>query len=711
MNTRLTSLVLRKPLVILLTGVSAIIAQTTPGTKDLPPVTLDSFNVSAKHAESYQADNLQMGAFRDVDLVDVPLTVNVLTREVIDAQAARGLYDALKNTAGVSRAQITGAAYDNLAIRGITIENRGNYRLNGSLPIVNLIDLSLENKERVEVLKGTSSLYYGFVPPSGVVNLVTKRATAQPLTTVTLNGNSAGGFGGAFDISRRFGSGGTVGVRVNGAASKEETGLNRYAGDRQFGSLALDWRLLPKLIVRGDFESMRKNVTEQSAITLPTAVNGVVTPPPLPSNSQNLGGDWQRYAARMTNWWTRADYILNSQWTVFVEAGNAHTNRNRLYVPFTFAAPQATTVLTGAGNLSAQFFPGQDYRNANYRGEIFGRFLTGPIRHDVSFGYTGNTRRSDAPSQGAVPFAQNYYNPVPVPVLSPTITTITHVPTRINDVGTYASDRVSAFENKLQVIAGVRSTDYISTTATTNYNVTGKINPLFSAAYKPTPNSSIYGSYLKGLEAGGNAPNGTTNAGSILPPLTSTQKEIGAKSRFFGGLLAQVGFYQIERPSTFTDPATNTFVANGLARFRGIEVFLSGEVLPTLSLIGSFQDLDARQTKALNVTTLNKTPEGTARYTSSLFAEWRTPLKDLGISLGGYYLGRRPVNNTDQGYIGGYTTFSAGLSYHFKVDSIPYTLRINGDNITNKNAWAAAGSSLLGVTAPSLVKFSLTGSF
>ncbi len=626
MNIRFTLAAPRGALAVVLAGALTIHAQTAPATKDLPPVTLESFNVSAKHAESYQTDNLQMGAFRDVDLVDVPLTVNVLTREVLDAQGARGLNDALKNTAGVTRAQITGSVYDNLAIRGIVIENRGNYRLNGSLPIINLADISLENKERVEVLKGTSSLYYGFIPPSGVINLVTKRATAEPLTTVTLNANSAGGAGGSIDVSRRFGVGGAVGVRLNAAGSKEATGIDNYAGDREFASLALDWRLLPNLIVRADVETLNKKVTEQTPITLPTAVSGVVPLPPLPSNNQNLGGDWQRYDAQMFNWWTRADYVINPQWTVFVEAGNAHTHRYRIYVPFTFAAPQATTLLTGAGTLSSQFFPGQDYRNANYRAETFGRFLTGPVRHDVSIGLSGNTRRANAPSEGAVSFAQNYYNPVAVPVLSPPTAVITNVPTRINDVGYYATDRVSALENKVQLIAGVRSTDYISTTATTSYNITGKLNPLFSAAFKPTPGSSIYASYLKGLEAGGNAPAGTTNAGSILPPLTSTQKEVGVKDRLFSALLAQIGVFEIERPSTFTDPATNTFVANGLARFRGLEIFLSGEITPRVSIIGSLQNLDARQTKALNATTLNKTPEGTPRYTTSLFVEWRTGL-------------------------------------------------------------------------------------
>jgi iron complex outermembrane receptor protein len=36
-------------------------------------------------------------------------------------------------------------------IRGIAVQNRTNYRLNGSVP--------MENKERAEALKGASALY------------------------------------------------------------------------------------------------------------------------------------------------------------------------------------------------------------------------------------------------------------------------------------------------------------------------------------------------------------------------------------------------------------------------------------------------------------------------------------------------------------------------------------------------------------------------
>src|SRR5439155_15931647 len=197
-------------------SISPARAQTAPATAVAAdqPIQLEEFNVSSTRMFSYQTDKVQVGSFRDVNPVDVPLTVNVMTREVIEAQGARTIFDAIKNAAGVTRAQTGGGSIaDNVAIRGITVENRGNYRLNGSLPVVNLLDLSLENKERVEVLKGATSLYYGFVPPSGVVNLVTKRAGKDPTTTVKVTGNNFGAIAGHVDLARRFAPHDQVGMR------------------------------------------------------------------------------------------------------------------------------------------------------------------------------------------------------------------------------------------------------------------------------------------------------------------------------------------------------------------------------------------------------------------------------------------------------------------------------------------------------------------
>lgn len=681
-------------------------AQTAaPAGTELPPVTLDTYVVSQKQAQGFKAERVQMGAFRDVDPVDTPVSVNVITREVLDAQAARGIFDALKNTAGVTRSQVSGSAYDNLSIRGIVVENRGNYRLNGSLPVINLVDMSMENKERVEVLKGASGLYYGFVPPSGIINLVTKRAGPKPLTNVTFNMNSHGAYGGHVDVARRFGAADQFGVRVNLAGSTEDIGIDKFDGDRRFASVAADWSVTEKLLLRLDVEHIEKDVPEQGAIGLPAAVAGVITLPPLPANTRNFANNWQRYDADATNVLLRADYLISKQWTFLVEAGRAETNRDRL-----LGQILNVNFATGAGTFRVSYAPNLEYQNDNYRGELFGRFLTGEVRHDITFGATTNKRYQNTRSAGQRNFTQNYYTPTDIAEQGAPSAVTDNIST-IHDTGIYLFDRIGAFQERLQVTVGARNTNYKSEAAAGTYEMKNDLRPMAAVVFKPTARSSVYVSYLEGPEQGGSAPLTATNAGTILPPLVSTQWEVGAKAELFGGMLTQLSFFEIERPSTFLD-ATNTFVANGLARYRGAELFVSGEITPELSVIASAIVLDAKQVNAQNATTLNRTPEGTAEKTGSLFLEWRPArVKGLSLSAGAFYTGYVPANNANQAFLPGYTTYSAGASYRFKVGRVNYIARINGDNITDKNAWSTAGASLLGVTFPRTFKFSLTASF
>ncbi len=113
-------------------------AQSVGTPADDQPTELEEVVVTAEPRDRFAYDAVQAGAFRNARVLDTPLTVNVVPRAVLDAQAAEGLYDALRNTAGVTRSQLSGGTYDNIAIRGVLVENRGNYRLNGSLPVINL---------------------------------------------------------------------------------------------------------------------------------------------------------------------------------------------------------------------------------------------------------------------------------------------------------------------------------------------------------------------------------------------------------------------------------------------------------------------------------------------------------------------------------------------------------------------------------------------
>lgn len=671
-----------------LMGAPAARAQTEPGVGTLGEVT-----VSGERQGSFGSSTVQVGTFRDQNPLDVPLTSNVITREVLDAQGQRTLYGALRNTAGVTRSQLSGSTYDNVAIRGILVENRGNYRLNGSLPIINLVDVPLENKERVEVLKGASSLYYGFVPPSGIVNYVTKRAGARPVTSVATSLNQYGAVDVHADIARRFGTDDALGLRINAAAGREDIGINNFSGQRELLSAALDVKVSPSVKLKFDAEYYKKDSSEQAGITLPAAVNGVITLPRTPDNKTNLAGEWQRYVADATNLLARADVALNDNWLATFELGQAYNTRDRRFSQFALA-----NRVTGAGTLTVSQQDGQSYENNNVRTELSGRVATGAIAHELSFGYTGNERAQDSRNSPTLAFAQNLYNPVTIPYTARTAANAS-APSKITDKGIYVFDRI-VLSDQWQVMAGVRRSDYLSETTTTRY-AAEKTSPSVSVMFKPTPRTSVYASYIEGIEESGTAPASRANAGEVLPPSVNEQVELGVKAEVAQGLLLQAAYFDVKRQYTTTDVARNLFVVGGQARYKGLEFAASGEINRQWAVVASALLMDPKIVKTTVANELGKAPENAPKVTYSVFGEYRLPtIPGLALNAGWYYTGKRPVNNANQAYIDGVGLLSLGARYRTRLFGTNATLQANIDNLADKSYWSTAGNGLLGVGAP-----------
>jgi iron complex outermembrane receptor protein len=687
---------------LLLAGVSAIATASSAADAEAPRE-LDELVVTAD--QGFGAQAVQAGSFRNARVIDTPLTVTVISREILDAQAARGLYDALRNTGGVTRSQLSGGTYDNIAIRGILVENRGNYRLNGALPVINLVEQPLENKARVEVLKGASALYYGFVPPSGVINLTTERPLDAPFAELTVSGDSHGGVVGALDVSRRFADD-RIGARVNLAHGEVETGIRRVQGERSLATLALDVKPTDRLTVQVDYEYIEKDISEPPAIALPAAVGGVIRLPEVPDSRLNLGDKWQRYDAFAQNVMLRADYRLSSRWTAKLEIGEAVTERDRFFSQF-----QNYNLATGDGQLQVSLTEDQRFTNRNARAEITGLVDTGPVAHEITFGVMANERRSrgfGAPNQLT---PQNLFNPRRLPQLNFATRTVL-ARSNITDKGAYVFDRMAW--GPVQVLGGLRWSDYESVTTPpagriTPYQVK-ETTPLAAVIYKPVDWISLYATYLEGMEEGGVAPQTAINAFEVLPPAKSDQWEVGAKAEIGGSVVTSVSYFEITRPNAFTN-SDRRFVLDGEVEYRGVEAMLSGEITDGLSLIASVLWMDAEQTRG-TAAIVGKRPENTAEWTASVFADWQTPwIEGLHLSAGLFYTGDRAVNPQNQAFIDGYVLAEVGARLTREIAGGETTVQVNVENLADKQYWNTAGNGLIGVGAPRTVKFRVTRAF
>ncbi len=667
---------------------------------------LQEIVITADRRKSFGADLVQAGTFRGAELIDTPLTVNVLTRELLDSQQVTQLYDALRNTAGVTSAQLNNALYSNMAVRGIVIENRGNYRLNGVLPIVNLIDLPIENKERVEVLKGVSALYYGFTTPSGIVNLTSKRPPDDMVLDATLFGNRFGTLGGHVDYGQKFADG-KFGVRVNVLYSDLDIGLDNSSGDRSFGSVAADWNVTDSFKIELDLERIDKTYSEPTTYFVATPMTGAPILPPIPDPETNLGGDWMQGDGNEENVLLTGRWRFAKDWELSASVGRSDLTRNRFFSQF-----QNFSLATGAGTVAVTLTNGNVNENNNYRGELSGAFFTGPLKHELTFGYTSNKREAEVTNNPSATYAQNLYAPVaPAPIALPARVVATA--NEIKDEGIYLFDRISSKE-WLQLLVGVRQTDYQSETArriapltVTRYEA-DETTPAVGLVIKPREWLSFYGTYIEGLEEGGVAGVAQVNAGEVLPPNTSEQLEVGVKAEV-GKTLLTLGYFDIDRASAFIDTVTNRFVQDGRTTYKGFEFSASGEVTENLSIYATAMSLDAAQEKTATAALLGLRPENTPKFTGSLFVEYRVgAVPGLALSAGVFHTGNRPINQANIAIVDGFTTYDLGAAYSTDVFGKRTTFRINAENVTDEKYWAATASSLLNPNLPPTIKLSVT---
>jgi iron complex outermembrane recepter protein len=639
----------------------------------------------------------------------IPMTVNVVSRSAIDQQQPSDSYEALRGAAGISSSAGASVA-DNVSIRGIALEGRTSFRLNGALPINNFLAMPLEDKQAEEALKGAAALLFGIASPSGIVNLVTKRAGDTPNASIGISGTTNGEIVGSVDVGRRFGPDNQFGLRVNAAGGHLSSSINDVEGTRRFVSVAADWRPTNRLSFKLDFEDYERSFTEQSTIGLLSPVNGKITIPAVPDPNKLLSGDWATYRAQAQNILLRADYKVTDNWSVLAEAGRAETDRD---------ARDLSTLMnynpiTGQGTLVTKLVRDQDYVNKYARVEANGKFNTGSLlQHHLTFGLMYNDRYQNNPSVQSVSTPQNLFNPVVLP--APVRTTpIVDLPQDSRDTGVYIYDAVT-IANRLTVIGGMRRTDYSLTaqqaTGPSTHFQTTNYSPAIGVTFLLRPDTSLYASYMTGLQETGLAPSTAVNAFQTLPPTVAKQKEVGIRSSALFGFNSTIAYFDINRGTAQLN-SQNVFLVDGRSTYRGVEASIGGEVNRAWSFNVAGQYLHARTSGASNPALSGTQPENTPDFTLSMSVTYHPGiLPGSSLTAGMFRTGAQAVNNANQAFIPAYTVYTLGAGYTTRIAGHRTTLALNVNNLANDRHYSAAGNGLLIVGPARSIRFSARTDF
>jgi len=621
---------------------------------------------------------------------------SVVSREAIENERPQTAFDALKNVPGVINSDTKGGVSDDFYIRGIHLSETTSYRLNGSFPIENNIGL-MDDKERVEALKGVGALIYGLAPPAGIINLVTKRATAKPVTAVSLTATQFGQAGALADVGRRFGDRDQFGLRVNGSATHLDKGVGGATGQRYFGSLAGDWRASKTVWLHIDAEGYDMEVVEQTVVKQLNPAGGVVRLPRIPDPAVLLSGPWAKYRTYGGNFLGSIHYQIADGWNILAEGGLSHAIRAGRFI----TRLTNYDLQTGQGSETITIANNQKYDNSSFKAELKQRTaVTSFITSYLTVGANRNERYFNNPSTTAVtPAAQNLYAPVPLPAPGPA-DPLTYAPQDSYDLGFYTYDTLSFWE-RVHLLGGIRYTIYNADNvlqsgdhATSNTHVW---SPAVGTLVVLFPGLRAYASYMKGLEETGQAPAGSANQFQVLPPESATQTEVGLRLQQVGGISATVGYFDINRANAVIDDVTNVYAINGTIHYQGVESTLSALLFKQLLVQVGGQWMHAVQHAPSAIDGL--TPENTPRFTGNATVTYRfgSFLEGLRLSGGALYTGAREINPLNQGSIPAVTVFSCGAGYARSFASHRLTVNLNVTNLTDRRYWSTATNNNLGV--------------
>ncbi|MEW6557516.1 MAG: TonB-dependent receptor [Elusimicrobiota bacterium] len=144
-----------------------------------------------------QETTVFIGLRKEVPVEKTATNITVISEEEIKTSDAKTVGEILENKTGITEVSKYGTlgATSDLRIRSgggtskqVLVMVDGRPVNNISLGSANLTEISTENIEKIEVLRGPSSALYGANALGGVINIITKKATTpKPKTEIGLN--------------------------------------------------------------------------------------------------------------------------------------------------------------------------------------------------------------------------------------------------------------------------------------------------------------------------------------------------------------------------------------------------------------------------------------------------------------------------------------------------------------------------------------------
>ncbi|HAI5008011.1 ferrichrome porin FhuA [Escherichia coli] len=634
------------------------------------------------------------GTKTDTPIQKVPQSISVVTAEEMALHQPKSVKEALSYTPGVA-VGTRGASntYDYLIIRGFAADGQSqNNYLNGLKMQGNFYNDAVIDPymlERAEIMRGPVSVLYGKSSPGGLLNMVSKRPTTEPLKEIQFKAGTDSLFQTGFDFSDALDDDGVYSYRL--------TGIARSANAQQKGAEEQRYAIAPAFTWRPDdktnftFLSYFQNEPETGYYGwLPK--EGTVEPLP---NGKRLPTDFNEGAKNNTYSHNEKmvgysfDHEFNDTFTVRQNLRFAQNKVSQksvygygmcsdpLYTKDDDAlkASPCLSIPQSEWNhtLTRQYvIDNEKLENFSVDTQLQSKFATGSVEHtlltgvdfmrmrndiDSWFGYAGSVAPSDIYNLDRSDFDFGAHPDPSGPY---------RVLLKQKQTGLYVQDQ--AQWDKVLVTLGGRydwaeqssfNRDYGNKSDRDDKQFTwrGGVNYLFDNGVTP------YFSYSESFE-----PASLTDAnGDLFAPSKGKQYEVGVKYVPEDRPIVLTGaLYQLTKTNNLmADPNNPNFsIEGGEIRARGVELEAKAALSASVNVVGSYTYTDAEYTT--DTTYKGNTPAQVPKHMASLWADYTFfdgPLSGLTLGTGGRYTGSSYGDPANSFKVGSYTVVDALVRY------------------------------------------------
>ncbi|RTL73111.1 MAG: TonB-dependent siderophore receptor [Hyphomicrobiales bacterium] len=668
-------------------------AATPAAPTKAPAAAPEKPETAAKSPKGFVAKQSSAGTKTDTPILETPQSISVVTRDQLDTRNVSTVVEALQYVPGIyTHPGGKDPRFDQYTIRGFNSQGYGAFRDGlkeiGSADNFNHFRTEPYGLERVDVIRGPSSVLYGQIAPGGLVNVITKRPTEERIREVEGQIGSDNKYQGAFDLGGKLNDSGTVLFRLTGLARESNAQVAHFSNfipdDRLF--------IAPSFTVKPDSRTTFTVLTDYQhdrsghAFPVPVLTSNSVGALPLYMGEPSFNKFEQDQL--------RAGYQFEHR---FNDAVTVRQNLRYGEISLDYRYLTAANVIVPGVTTSLSRVARSIYEKTNtftVDNQVETKVVTGPIKHTILTGVDYQQFWLDSTTLGGTAPSLIIANPVYGQTVATPTTKLLSTDQNTRQTGAYVQDQAK-FGNFVTTLGGRYDWSDVNTLNRLTAKTVDAMDSAFTGraglAYVFASGFAPYASYSTSFLP----TTGVDYASNPFKPVTGQQYEAGIKYEPPGArsrlTLAAFDLTQqnvLTLDTLHSGPsyacASNCQTQTGEIRSRGFEAELTANPVAGLQLVAAYTLMDIEVTKS-NQGNVGKVPIITPQELASIFADYTFqggPLAGFGFGGGVRYIGESYKDLANVYKNPGYAVIDAVL--HYKLD-VNTTLQLNASNLFNRD--------------------------